>query len=95
MVREQVFITAAQNRLLKRRADETGVAEAEIVRRGIDMALSNDQTAGEDWRVTLAEFDRGAEDFSDLADRVEGNRRERAGRLRKRLAETRRKLDGI
>lgn len=36
MIRKQVYIRAAQDRLLKRRAREIGVTEAELIRRGID-----------------------------------------------------------
>ena len=38
MVRKQVYITIDQDRLLKRRAKALGVPEAEVVRRGIDLA---------------------------------------------------------
>lgn len=92
MVRKQVFITADQNRLLKRRAGETGMAEAEIVRRGIDLALSNVQPADADWRSELDEFVREAGEFEDLAARVQANKRGQADKWRKRLAGTRRKL---
>lgn len=40
MVRKQVYITAEQDALLKRRAKALGVSEAEIVRRGIEAAGS-------------------------------------------------------
>jgi len=36
MVRKQVYIEAEQEELLKRRAKELGLTEAELVRRGID-----------------------------------------------------------
>ena len=39
MVRKQVFITAEQNKKLKARAAATGVAEAELIRAGIDLRL--------------------------------------------------------
>lgn len=38
MVRKQVYITAQQEKLLKRRAKALGLTEAEIVRRGIELA---------------------------------------------------------
>lgn len=38
MVRKQVYITKEQQALLKRRARALGVPEAEIVRRGIELA---------------------------------------------------------
>lgn len=36
MVRKQVYIESRQERLLKRRARELGVTEAELIRQGID-----------------------------------------------------------
>ena len=39
MVRKQVFITAEQNKKLKARAAATGVAEAELIRAGIELRL--------------------------------------------------------
>ena len=38
MVRKQVYITTEQDKLLKRRAKALGVTEAEVVRRGIELA---------------------------------------------------------
>ena len=38
MVRKQVYITAEQDRWLKRQAQELGVPEAEVVRRSLDTA---------------------------------------------------------
>ena len=37
MVRKQVYITPEQDRLLKRRARQLGVSEAELIRQGIDL----------------------------------------------------------
>ncbi len=41
MVRKQVYISPEQNRLLKRAAREFGVAESELIRRGVDEATSS------------------------------------------------------
>lgn len=38
MVRKQVYITREQDQLVKRRAKALGVTEAEVVRRGIELA---------------------------------------------------------
>jgi len=38
MVRKQVYITAEQDELLKRRAKALGVSEAQVVRQGIELA---------------------------------------------------------
>jgi hypothetical protein len=40
MIRKQVYITAEQERKLKRRAKALGVTEAEVVRQGIELASS-------------------------------------------------------
>ena len=40
MVRKQVYIDAQQERLLKRRAKELGVTEAELIRQGLDQSLT-------------------------------------------------------
>lgn len=53
MVRKQFFITAAQSRGLKLRAAESGVAEAEIVRHGIDLALAEHAASDDGWRQGL------------------------------------------
>lgn len=39
MVRKQVYIEPRQDALLKKRAAELGVTEAELVRRGIDQVI--------------------------------------------------------
>lgn len=39
MVRKQVYIEAEQDALLKKRAKELGVSEAELIRRGIEQVL--------------------------------------------------------
>ena len=40
MVRKQLYLEAAQDRALKRRARALGVSEAEVVRAALDMALT-------------------------------------------------------
>lgn len=47
MVRKQVYIDARQERLLKRRAKDLGVTEAELIRQSLDQSLL--ATAGS-WR---------------------------------------------
>ena len=53
MVRKQLYITEAQEEALKRRAAETGVSEAELVRRALDNALGPEATRR--WRPGRAE----------------------------------------
>ena len=50
MVRKQVFITAEQNKKLKARAAATGVAEAELIRAGIELRLEQ-KPEQPDWRA--------------------------------------------
>lgn len=45
MIRKQVYIEERQERVLKRRAKELGLTEAELIRRGID-ALDRDPARG-------------------------------------------------
>lgn len=40
MIRKQVYIDPRQERLLKRRARELGVTEAELIRRSLDQGLT-------------------------------------------------------
>lgn len=55
MVRKQVFITAEQNRKLKERAAATGVAEAELIRAGIDLRLKQALEKQRPWREVVDE----------------------------------------
>ena len=59
MIRKQVYITAEQEALLKHRARALGVTEAELVRRGIEMAgrtttsLPRDREAWEELKEAM------------------------------------------
>lgn len=55
MVRKQVFITAEQNKKLKARAAATGVAEAELIRSGIDLRLNQEPEEQRAWRSIVDE----------------------------------------
>lgn len=55
MVRKQFFITAEQNKKLKARAAETGVAEAELIRSGIDLRLDQEPQEQRAWRSVVDE----------------------------------------
>ena len=50
MVRKQFFITAEQNKRLKACSAATGVAEAELVRAGIDLRLSQEPEDRRAWK---------------------------------------------
>lgn len=51
LVRKQIYIEDSQNRRLKSRAKNRHVSEAEIIRRGIDLALAAEITAKRDLRA--------------------------------------------
>jgi hypothetical protein len=55
MVRKQLFITAEQNKRLKARAAATGVAEAELIRSGIDLRLDQEPEEQRAWREVVEE----------------------------------------
>lgn len=55
MVRKQVFITAEQNKKLKARAAAAGVAEAELIRAGIDLRLDQTPEEQRTWQATVDE----------------------------------------
>jgi hypothetical protein len=69
MVRKQFFFTVEQSRRLKMLAAATGEAEAEIVRRAIDNALSGG-TSRRDWRDELDRVVSQSGEFDALAGRV-------------------------
>jgi hypothetical protein len=94
MVRKQILITPEQNRPLKARAAQTGAAEADIVRRGLELALSTEQGSQDDWRAQLGRaLEAGALD-EQFAERVRENKRVQTEAWRKRLERTRRLLAG-
>lgn len=53
MIRKQLYITETQEEELKRRSEETGLSEAELVRRALDAALSSG--AARRWRPGKAD----------------------------------------
>ncbi len=93
MVRKQFFITADQNRRLKARARATGQAEADIVRQGVDLALSAEGGTADDWRARMASVLESFGPNEALARRVEKNKKEQAELWRKRQARIRKIFD--
>jgi hypothetical protein len=53
MIRKQLYLEERQHRALKRRAEELGVSEAEVMRRALDDALRDVQTRS--WRPGRAQ----------------------------------------
>ena len=61
MVRKQVYIKPRQEALLKRRAKEMGITEAELIRRGIDLVAESPLPPWRDraaWKEACAFMDR-------------------------------------
>lgn len=86
MVRKQVLLTSGQSRRLRQRAAETGEAEAEIVRRGVDLVLDAGQADDADWKAAWRKAAGMWKDHDDL-DAREAERR--ASRARRRLLQAR------
>jgi len=83
MVRKQVFITAEQNKKLKARAAAMGVAEAELIRAGIDLRLDQ-KLEKPDWRTALDKLSGAWAERDDLEELLAKHRQGWA-RRRKRL----------
>lgn len=79
MIRKQVYIEPEQEELLKQRARELGVSEAELIRRGIkdvgrlSAALSLDRSA---WEAELRFLHKRARDHKALRSRRKWTREE-------------------
>lgn len=56
MVRKQLYITETQNDVLKRRAKESGVSEAELVRHALDYFFTEESPAGSRHQQALNEL---------------------------------------
>ena len=80
MIRKQFFITAEQDRLLKRRASATGRPEVEVIRAAIDRELGTGAEPG-DWKRRIMAFAGAIPDVEALESTVAKNR----ARWRRRL----------
>lgn len=56
MVRKQVYIAREHEELLKRQAKDLGIAESELIRRGIEQIGRGRGAAPRDWRAWQAEL---------------------------------------
>ena len=83
MVRKQVFITAEQNKKLKARAAAAGVAEAELIRAGIDLRLGQEPEEKIDWRTALGKLSGAWAERDDLDEILQRNRRGWKRRLKR------------
>lgn len=93
MVRKQILITVDQNRRLRAHAASTGIAETEIVRRGLDAALAEGLRQG-DWRVGLRRLLELPPLDADFEQRMKENKKVQAAASSKRLERTRKRLAG-
>lgn len=91
LVRKQVLLTSGQNRWLKRRSVETGLAESEIIRDALDRvsgAGAPQTTWHDDLRALVGRIrDDG------LARRVAENKARQGKAWRRRLEQTRKALE--
>lgn len=85
MVRKQIFITAEQNRRLKQRAARTGTAEADIVRQGIELALTSKQAEADDWRKGLDSLTGAWAERGDMQGFVRELRKDGSRRLKRSI----------
>jgi FtsZ-binding cell division protein ZapB len=87
MVRKQVFITAEQNKKLKERATAIGVAEAELIRAGIELRLEQIAEEQRDWQKvveeTLGKLSGAWAERDDLDELLRGNRKGWKRRLKR------------
>lgn len=87
MSKKQVFITAEQNKKLKARATATGVAEAELIRSGIDLRLNQETEQERAWRdvvdETVAKLSGAWAERDDLDNLLRRNRKGWKRRLRR------------
>jgi len=86
MVRKQFFIRQDQQDGLKTLAKRDGLAEAELVRQGIDMVLRTKNAAeDESWRETIQSIKGMWKDREDW-DAFDAERRRRRAERRKRIS---------
>jgi hypothetical protein len=86
LIRKQVLITREQDRRLKALAAASGVAVAEVVREGIDLALEKRAGDGDDWREQLARFAGLWSDHTKIEQSVAAGRRRRTARRVRMIA---------
>jgi hypothetical protein len=81
MVRKQFFITVEQNKRLKAVAAARGIAEAELIRAGIDQQLTQAKVEDDDWRTGLDRLSGAWRDRDDMDDLIRDLRKGWARRL--------------
>lgn len=86
MVRKQVFITAEQNARLKLLAAQTGKAEGELVRTGLEKVLVEQEANEGAWKAELMKLAGMWEGRDDLDEQF-AERRKRRGERRDRMNE--------
>jgi hypothetical protein len=68
MIRKQVFITPEQKRRLNERSALSGVAEAQLIREGIDIVLEKQKREDDDWKVGLRRIAGIWQDYDEIHD---------------------------
>lgn len=96
MIRKQFPIDRPTSEKLRRLAAKRGVAEAELIRLGIDALLAQEAAPEEeiDWKQQLAKFIEASGALSAAADRIERNKALQARRWRQRMKRNRKQFDG-
>jgi Ribbon-helix-helix domain len=85
MVRKQIFIRDDQQERLKSVAARDGVAEAELVREGLDLVLERKAPLEDDsWREAIRSIEGMWEDRKEF-DAFDAERRRRRAERRKRM----------
>lgn len=94
MVRKQVLLSADQNQRLKALASASGKSEAALIRGGIERVLAEQVANPDDWKRRFLDAVANLGDMSELADRVEANKKEQAKLWRKRMARNEKQMRG-
>ena len=94
MVRKRVLLSADQNRRLKALAAASGKSEAALIRGGIERVLAEQFANPDDWKRRFLDAVANLGDMSELADRVEANKKEQAKLWRKRMARNEKQMRG-
>ena len=88
MIRKQFFIDREKSQQLQRIAAAKGLSEAELIRAGVDRILAEQSAHAkpEGWKRRFLETMASLGDMSEVADRVEANKKEQGKLWQKRLA---------
>jgi hypothetical protein len=96
MIRKQFFIDRDKSLQLQRVATAKGLSEAELIRAGVDCILAEQcaDAKPEAWKRRFLATMASLGDMSEVADRVEANKKEQGKLWKKRLARNEKQLRG-